>query len=126
MNKTKIEKKLRRKTNPELVETIINSKKNKAWLTISHMISTPRRNMVALNLDEIDKQTKDKDFVVVPGKILGNGELNKKITLAAFSFSASAKDKLNKAKIETLTIKEAIHKNPNAKDIKIITEKWKK
>ena len=126
MNKTKIEKKLRRKTNPELVETIINSKKNKAWLKISHMISTPRRNMVALNLDEIDKQTKDKDFVVVPGKILGNGELNKKITLAAFSFSASAKDKLNKSKIETLTINEAMKKNPNAKDIKIITEKWKK
>jgi len=126
MNKTKIEKKLRRKTNPELVETIIHTKKNKAWLNISHMISTPRRKMVSINLDEIDKQSKDKEFIVIPGKVLGTGDLNKKITLAALSFSTSARDKLNKAKIETLTIKEAMHKNPNAKEIKIINGKWKK
>ncbi|MEM3112855.1 MAG: 50S ribosomal protein L18e [Candidatus Pacearchaeota archaeon] len=125
MKKTRIEKKLRRKTNPNLVETIIKSKKSKNWQKISHLISMPKRKMIVANLDEIDKQSIDGDFLVVPGKVLGVGELNKRVKISAYSFSSSAKEKLNNAKIEVLTIQEAIQKNPEAKNIKIIVKKWK-
>ncbi|OIO42627.1 50S ribosomal protein L18e [Candidatus Pacearchaeota archaeon CG10_big_fil_rev_8_21_14_0_10_31_9] len=123
MNKVKIERKLRRKTDPSLVSTIITSKKNPAWIKISHIISGPRRRKIALNLDEISAQCKDGESVLVPGKVLGTGNLDKKLKIVALHFSESAREKLKKSKIEMLHIDEEMKKNPHAKDIKILTER---
>ena len=40
----------------------------------------------------------DGDVIVVPGKVLGTGDLNRKVTVAAFSFSKSAVEKIRNAK----------------------------
>jgi len=58
---------------------------------------------------------------IVPGKVLGQGELKNKVKIVALSFSEKAKEKL-KSK-ETLTIIEEIKKNPEGKDIQILTNK---
>ena len=120
--KTKIERKLKRKTNPELVDTIIVCKKNSAWLEIAHLISTPARKQVALNLRDINAQAKDGQTILIPGKVLSSGNLDKKLKIIALSFSASAIDKLKKSKSDYLTILEEIKKNPNAKDINILNK----
>ena len=39
-----------------------------------------------------------------PVKILGNGKISKKISISASSFSASAKDKIEKAGGETILL----------------------
>lgn len=122
MNKTKIEKKLKRKTDQDLVETIILGKKKSKWLEVSHLISAPRRTQIAINLDQINSQTKDNEVVIIPGKVLSEGELDKKVKIAALYFSSKALEKLKKAKIETLSIREEINKNPDAKNIKIIKQ----
>ncbi len=120
MSKSKIEKKLKRKTNPNLVEAIIQSKKNKKWLKIADKISTPKRKSIVMNLDEINKKAIDNETIVVPGKVLGVGEINKKVKIVAFSFSLSAKEKLKKSKVEIASIVDEIKKNPEAKNIKVI------
>jgi len=121
--KSKIEKKLRRKTNTELVETIISAKKKKAWLKVAHLISTPKRKQLALNLEDIDAQAKDNETIVVPGKVLGTGEITKKIRIVGLSFSTSAVEKLEKAKIKFSELAEEIKSNPDAKDIRILNKK---
>lgn len=126
MNKTKIEKKLKRKTNPELVRTIISGKKKDNWLGVTHIISGPRRKQVKLNLRDINDQSKDNETIVVPGKVLGDGEITKKIKIVALSFSKSAEEKLKKAGIEMKKIKEEIEKNPEAKNIIILNERIRK
>lgn len=118
--KTKIERKLRKKTNPELVETIISSKKKKSWLKVSDKISTPKRKQVSINLDQINKKSEDGDVIVIPGKVLGIGKIDKKIKIAALSFSNSAKENLEKTKVDFCTIKEEIKKNPEAKKIRVL------
>ncbi len=118
--KSKIEKQLKRKTNPELVETLIACKKNKNWIKIVEILSGPRKNRINLNLEELNKKIKDEKIVVVPGKILSQGELDKKIKIVALDFSEKAKEKLKKAGIDTLTILKEIKKNPEAKGIKIL------
>jgi len=123
MNKTKIERKLRRKTNPDLVKTIINSKKSEAWVKISHIISRPRRKKISLNLDEISAQCKDGESVLIPGKVLGTGNIDKKVKIIALYYSESAREKLKKSKIEALHIDEEMKKNPEAKNIKILVER---
>ncbi len=118
--KSKIEKQLQRKTNSVLVETIITCKKNKNWISIAEILSGPRKNRINLNLEELNKKVKDEKIVVVPGKILSQGELDKKIKIVALGFSERAKEKISKSGSEALTILEEIKKNPEAKGVKIL------
>lgn len=118
--KSQIEKQLVKKANPELVKTIIEAKKKKNWIEVAGVLSSPRINKVEINLDKINKEAKDGESIVIPGKVLSQGELNKKIKVAAFSFSEKAKEKILKAKGETISIMDEIKKNPDAKNVRII------
>jgi large subunit ribosomal protein L18e len=122
ISKTKIEKKLKRKTNTELVQSIIISKKNKGWLRTAQMISTPRRKRLSVNLEEINQVAKDGEIIIIPGKVLSMGEIDKKIKICALGFSQIALDKLKKSKTEICTIADEIKKNPEAKNIHLIEE----
>ncbi len=118
--KTLIEKQLKRKANPILVETIIAAKKNEGWNIIASVLSGSKKNRLNINLEEIDKKSEDGETIVVPGKVLSQGEINKKVKIIALSFSEKAKEKLLKAKIETSNMLEEIKKNPEAKGIKVL------
>ncbi|MEK6890950.1 MAG: 50S ribosomal protein L18e [Nanoarchaeota archaeon] len=118
----KIEVRLRRKTNPEIVETILGGKKSKNsnWEEVAKLVSRPRRKEIKFNLGEINRQSKENETVIIPGKVLGDGELTKKIKVVALRFSQSAVDKMHKHKIEFHELKDEIKKNPDAKNIHIL------
>lgn len=118
--KTKINKQIERKTSNDLVETIIASKKNNAWNQIAAVLSGPRRQRLNLNLDEINKISKAGEIIAIPGKVLSQGEIDKKIKLVALAFSESAKKKIMEAKSEMETILNEIKKNPSAKGVRIL------
>jgi len=125
-SKTQIEKQLKKKTNLELVETIRAAKKNKEWLKIAGILSGPRKNLASINLSEIEKETKEGDTIVVPGKVLSQGEISKKIRISALGFSAAAKEKLEKTKNEVVSILDEIKQNPDMKGVNVIgVKKWK-
>jgi len=113
-------------TNPYTRKLIVYlekaSKKNKAkiWEYVAELISKPRRKKVEVNLYKIDKYSKDGDTILVPGKVLSVGNVNKKIKIAALKFSKAAELKLKKAGIETMSIKELVEKNPKGSNVKII------
>ncbi len=117
ISKTQISKRIKRKTNPELVETIELAKKNNL-LDLAKKLSGPTRKQVKINLENLNK-SKESKFLVV-GKVLSKGEINKKIKVAALGFSEQAKEKLKKADCKMLTIKQAIEKNPKLDDVKIL------
>lgn len=119
-SKTKIEEQARRKTNFELVETITHAKKHKAWLRVADKLAGPRRTRVAINLNQIDRESKDGETIVIPGKVLGEGNVNKKLRIVAWNFSESAIKKLKEKKCEAIMISEEIKKNPEGKRIRII------
>lgn len=119
-SKTKIEQQLRKKTNQDLVETIIAAKKKKAWQEVATLLSSPRVRKINVNLEKINKEAKVGETIVIPGKVLSEGELDKKIKIVAFDFSEKAKEKISNAKGEMSTIIEEIKKNPEAKGVKII------
>jgi len=119
-SKTKISKQEKRKTHLELVETIRLAKKTKAWFAIAEALSSPRKNHSEINLSEIDKNSKEGEFIVVPGKVLSQGEISKKIKIAAVNFSERAKEKLLNSKCEVVYISDEVKKSPEAKGIKIL------
>jgi large subunit ribosomal protein L18e len=120
MSKTKINRKMKKKTDSELAETIFKAKKNKEWLKIANIISGPTRNQASVNLKVIDDETKEGDTVVVTGKVLGSGAMSKKVRVVALKFSEEARKKLKAAKCEAVTIKDEVKVNPKAQGLKII------
>lgn len=120
ISKTKLGKKIVQKNDLEIVETILLAKKNKAWNKIAQIIGGSRKKYSSINLKEIDNCSQDGDIVVVPGKVLSSGNLDKKVKICAVNFSESAKEKLKNAKVECFKILEEIEKNPEAKGVKIL------
>ena len=117
ISKTRIEERISNKRNPEIVETIILAKKNNL-LDLAKKLSYPNSHYVSVNIDKLNDIKEGK--VIVVGKILGSGEISKKISIAALGFSESAKEKLKKAGCEMKTIKKEILNNPKLDKVEII------
>ena len=97
----------------------VQARKNKAkiWKYLKELLERPRRNKIIVNISKINKLTKEGDVVIVPGKVLGMGELDHSLTIAAFDFSKTAKEKLNKYIVD---IYDLVKSNPKGSNIKII------
>ncbi len=119
-SKTLIDKQAKRKYNPDLVETILKAKKHEKWQRVAGLLSLPRKLKIEKNLDEIDKESKEADTIIVPGKVLGNGEISKRIRIAAVSFSKESIRKLKEKKCEIVSLKKEIEINPEARGVKIL------
>jgi len=119
-SKTKISKQLNKKTSSYLVETIRAAKKNQAWLEVAGILSGPRRNRIDFNLNQLDKETKEGEGVIIPGKVLSQGEVSKKMKIVALGFSEKAREKLLSAKCEVSDMLEEIKKNPDAKGLRVL------
>ena len=59
------------------------------------------------------------DTVVIPGKVLGSGELDHKVTVSAFKFSKSALEKINK-KGRAINLYDLYKENPRGSGVKIM------
>ncbi len=119
-SKTLISKQIKKKTNPELAETILLAKKNEEWLEVAGILASSRRNRKNMNLGEINALAKEGEIVVVPGKVLSEGKIEKKIKIVALNFSKKAEEKILKSKCEISKILEEIKRNPEAKGVKIL------
>jgi large subunit ribosomal protein L18e len=76
--------------------------------------------MAEVNVGRIARYTKEGETVAVPGKILGTGTIEHKITVAAINFSKEAKDKILNAGGKCLTIDDLSKANPKGTKIKLM------
>ncbi len=98
----------------------LGSKENASlWKRLASELEKPTRSRREVNIDKINKCTRENETAVVPGKVLSNGELTKKITVSAFNFSAKAKEKINKSG-KAITIRELMKNSSKGKRIRII------
>ena len=107
ISKTQISKRLERKRNPLIIEAVSLAKKSNQ-LEIAKRLSGPSRLYKQINLDELNKV--DSKKVLVIGKVLGSGDITKKMQVSALGYSKQAKEKLIKAGCEVLTVKDSLQK----------------
>ena len=114
------------KSNVQLVKLVEELRKQGSieqvnlWKALANELDGPTRHRRVVNIYKLNQYTKPEDTVVVPGKVLSVGEIDHKINVAAFNFSALAKEKILKAHGKTLTIDELMKLNPKGKGVKII------
>ncbi len=95
-----------------------NKDKSKFWIRISEELSKSTRQRRQVNIETINTTVKEGETAVVPGKVLSNGELTKKVTVAAYTFSEKAKEKINK-KGKAITLQQLMKDNPTGKKVRI-------
>ncbi len=90
------------------------------WKRIVKDLKKPTRQRRIVNLYKIETCAQDGETIIVPGKVLSVGELHKKVSVAALTFSAEAEKKIKEAKGKILTIRELFQQNPEGKNVRII------
>ncbi len=114
------------KTNPYLVQLIQDLKEatrtNEApiWRDIATRLEKPRSRWAEVNLSRIELYAKDGDVIVVPGKLLGAGLISKKVTVAAFQASESARVRIENAGGRVMDIPALIAENPKGSSVRIM------
>jgi len=112
--------------NPELRELIRFLKRKygemgaRIWRDVAERLSRPRSRRAEVNVSRINRYTRPGDVVVVPGKVLGAGLIDHPVCVAAFSFSASARRKIEAAGGECISIRELVERNPTGSGVRIM------
>ncbi|MFP4645301.1 MAG: 50S ribosomal protein L18e [Candidatus Woesearchaeota archaeon] len=102
------------------LKTLAIKEEKPLWKRIATELEKPTRQKREVNIFKIEKFARDGETVIVPGKVLGSGAINKKVTVAALNFSDSARDKILSKKGDALSIQALMEKNPGAENIRIM------
>ena len=90
------------------------------WKRVAELIARPARKRATVNIGKISRHTSAGDIIVVPGKVLGSGNLSHKVTVAALNASTSARTVIVGAGGSLITIDELLTKVPKGKGVTII------
>lgn len=90
------------------------------WKRVATDLEKPTRNKRIVNLSRLERFTKENEIVIIPGKLLGTGELNHKLTIAAHKVSRQAIDKIRKSDSKIYSIYDFMQKNPKGSKTRII------
>jgi len=114
------------KTSPRLSSLIAELKSvardsgGDVWRDVAARLEKPRRTHAEVNLSRIERYAREEETVVVPGKVLGSGVLQKDVTVAAVDFSGTAQTKIEQAEGEAMSLEQAVEQNPTGSDVRVI------
>lgn len=97
-------------------------KKNKApiWRALERRLLGPISNRREVNINRLANVTKEGQVIIVPGKILGSGEIGHKLTVCAISISESATNKITASGGKVITINELVEEYPDGRGVRVI------
>ena len=94
--------------------------KNPVWQRVASELAKPRRKKVEVNLSKIEQYAKPGTIILVPGKVLGSGNLTKNVKVVAFGFSESARKLISASGSQALTIEELLASNPTGEGVVLL------
>jgi len=97
-------------------------KKQKAaiWNEASSLLSNPAKTRVEVNLGRISRIAEDGEALFVPGKVLGTGAMERKVTVGAFAFSAGARSKIEASGGSALSVEQFLKKYPKGSGVTLV------
>jgi len=113
------------KTNPRLQSLIAELKSVSresgaaVWQDIADRLEKPRRTHAEVNLGRIERYAAEDETVVVPGKVLGSGVLQKNVTVAAVDFSGTARTKIEQVG-DAVSLEQIVENNPEGSNVRVI------
>jgi large subunit ribosomal protein L18e len=114
-----------RKGNSELVRVIVELRRAARahgapiWASVADRLERARHQTTPVNVGHLDRLVDADGWVVVPGKLLAEGSLSKKITVAAFQYSAEARAKVHAAGGSALSIHDLLKAKPDGTGVRL-------
>jgi large subunit ribosomal protein L18e len=114
------------KGDPELVRTLIELRKAARrheapiWAAVAERLGRGRHTVPPVNVGDLQRLAAADETIIVPGKLLSQGEITKPLTIAAYRWSGTAAAKVEKAGGRTITIRELLHTKPDGAGVRII------
>ncbi len=114
-----------RKDDPELVHTLLALRRAARdhqaplWGAVAEKLARPRHQARPVNVGHLARLVTAKSTVVVPGRLLAQGEIHEPLTVAAFHFSEAARAKIHAAGGTTLSIPELVKSHPNGSGVRL-------
>ncbi len=90
------------------------------WKAVAKDLERPTRQRRIVNLSKINYYSKDGEVVLVPGKVLASGQLQKPMTVAAYAFSGEAKEKIEQNGGKAISISELMKANPKGNKVRVL------
>lgn len=113
-----------RQKNPVLVKLIERlvkksiEEKRPFWKALAHGLNRPSRKEYKVNLYKIEKHAKANETIVVPGSVLGSGNLKKNVNVVALRFTGQAMEKIKNSGGKCIPI-EDFAENKNFQNVRI-------
>ncbi|MFH1221541.1 MAG: 50S ribosomal protein L18e [Candidatus Micrarchaeota archaeon] len=122
MKRTDIDSVKARKENTFLISLIetLNREKKPIWKKVAYELSRPKRQRIEVNVSKLDEYGVNNGSILVPGKVLGSGSLTKKLSIAAFAFSDSARKSIEAAGGKAMSIEAMMKANPTGKEVTLL------
>lgn len=114
------------KTNPVLnrliddLRTLSREQGAPIWRDVAERLAARNRHRPEVNLSRVSRYAAEGETVVVPGVLLGSGELTKKLTIGAYRASAGARAKVAKAGGTLLGLRDLAASNPKGSGVRIL------
>ena len=114
------------KTNPNTLDLINTLTKQASaenapiWKAVAKELKRANRKTNEVNVYHIDKYSDADETVLIPSKVLGEGQMTHSVNVAAFKFSKEAENKITAAGGKCLTISELMEENPKGSNVKIL------
>jgi large subunit ribosomal protein L18e len=84
------------------------------------MLSKKTSQLVEVNVGKLDTISAEGGVLLVPGKVLGEGEVSKELHVGAVAFTGSAAQKISSAGGEALLIKDFVAKYGEGKGVFLV------
>ncbi|HTT45314.1 MAG TPA: 50S ribosomal protein L18e [Thermoplasmata archaeon] len=113
------------KENSELVRLIVElrraARSNQApiWDSAADRLERPRHRVTPVNIGHLERLADVNGTVLVPGKLLSEGKLSKKLTVAAFAYSKEARTKIHAAGGVAISVHDLLKTRPDGAGVKL-------
>lgn len=102
-----------------LLERKARSEKTGIWREAARLLASGNVTWPEVNVGHLSR-IGEVSAVFVPGKVLGTGNLEKKLNVGAFSFSASARSKIERAGGKTFSVEDFVKKYPEGSGVALV------
>lgn len=90
------------------------------WRDVAERLERRNRNRSEVNLSRVNRTVGAGETAIVPGVLLGSGELSKPITIATWRASAGARAKVVRAGGKVVGLLELAASNPKGSNVRIV------
>jgi large subunit ribosomal protein L18e len=114
------------KGNPELLRVVHELQRAArlheapVWARVAERLSRARHQTVPMNVGQLERIAAPEETLVVAGKLLAHGALTKRLTVAAFSYSADARTKIHAAGGTALSLHELLKAKPDGAGVRLV------